>query len=206
MGPQNGVHEESSRPAPSYRGSELAQGHRRNYGWRARPSSCSSANHFGVRLMGPFVEGASVVGCPVVTQDLKDKRRETRARTTPSISVDSCLRCDPFSPQERGEVGGRLERPVVGIEKLLVVQVDGPWQVPEPGRSIPALRRPLELADAAHVPEDGVVTDGGLRLVQTAVNALYRVSRERPRLVDRDIAGNRQPLRCPLGQPAIRVK
>ena len=62
----------------------------------------SLAIHFGVGLTGPFVEGSCVVRCPVVTQDLQDKRRETRARTAPSVGSDRGLRCDPFSRQEGG--------------------------------------------------------------------------------------------------------
>lgn len=80
----------------------------------------ASALHFGIRLIGPFVKGASVARCPVVTQDLQDERRETRPRTAPSIGKDRGLRCDPLGRQECGELGGRLQRPMVGIEKLFV--------------------------------------------------------------------------------------
>ncbi len=123
----------------------------------------------------------------------------TRARTAPSVGNDRGLWSDPLSPQERGELGGGLQRPVVGIEKLGPIQVDSSRQVPEPGRSIPPLLRPLELADAAYVPDDdAVVIDGGLRLVSGAVDLLYHASCERPRFVGRDVAGKRQPLGGPL--------
>ena len=84
----------------------------------------SSALHLGVGLIGPFVEGSGVVQCPAVTQDLQDNRRETRPRTAPSIGNDRGLRRDPLGPQERVELVGRPQGPVVRVEKLGPFQVD----------------------------------------------------------------------------------
>ncbi len=89
-------------------------------------SPASSAIHFGVRLIGPFVEGSGVVRCPDVTQNLQDKRCETRARTAPSIGDDGGLRREPLRPQEGRELGGGLQRPAVRIKELGVLQLVGP--------------------------------------------------------------------------------